>query len=165
MRQSIAAGLGRCRIAIPGSTSGSLRSLRWPTLGQSLVTLTRRRHVSHALIIDDNMVISRAIERRLGPFGFDSFDRACAGHQTVKAAGRHAPDLIVVGDTIADGSPIEFARRIAMSCDAPVLLVTSGRVQLERRVLTGTRVDGPFHVTQLDAALASTGARKVELCA
>lgn len=121
--------------------------------------------MSHALIIDDNMVISRAIASRLAPFGFDSFDRTCAEHQARKAAGRHAPDLIVVGDTIADGSPIEVARQIAMSCDAPVLMVTSGRIQLGRRVPAGTRIDGPFHVTQLDAALASTGARKVKLCA
>lgn len=123
--------------------------------------------MSHALIIDDNMVISRAIESRLAPFGFDSFDRTCAEHQALEAAGRHVPDLIVVGDSIADGSPIEVARKIAMSCDAPVLMVTSGRVQLEKRVPTGTRIEGPFHVTQLDGALASACAttRELALCA
>ena len=120
----------------------------------------------HALIIDDNMVISRAIENRLVPFGFDSFDRTWAEHQAIEAAARHAPDLIVVGDSISHGSPIELARQIALSCDAPVLMVTSGRVQVERLVPAGTRIEGPFHVTQLDAAVESAcAAREVKLAA
>lgn len=123
--------------------------------------------MSHALIIDDNMVISRAIEARLVPYGFDSFDRTWAERQATEAAAQHAPDLIVVGDSVAGGSPMEVARHIATSCNAPVLMVTSGRVHEDWDLQAGTRITGPFHVTQLDAALLSNGmaARELELCA
>lgn len=123
--------------------------------------------MSHALIIDDNMVISRAIEARLVLYGFDSFDRTWAKRQAAEAAAQHTPDLIVVGASVSDGSPIEVARHIATSCNAPIMMVTSGRVHVEQHVPAGTRITGPFHVTQLDAALMSTGtaARELELCA
>lgn len=122
--------------------------------------------MSHALIINDNMVVSRAIESRLIAFGFVSFDRTWAEHQVAAAAARRVPDLIVVGDSIAEGSPNDVAHRISVSCDAPVLMVTSGRVQLELILSDGTQVRGPIHVTCLDAVLASAGAlaRDHELC-
>lgn len=115
--------------------------------------------MGHALIIDDNMVLSRAIANRLVPFGFDTIDRAWAGQQAFEAAGRHAPDLIVAGESIADRSPADVAREIAVSCGIPVLTVaTSGQFRLERPSPTGRRVDGPFPVARLDSALKSLAA-------
>lgn len=111
----------------------------------------------HALLIGDNMIVSRAIENRLMPHGFDSFDRVWARSQATEAAALRPPALIVVGDSIADGSPLEVARRIAISCDVPIFIVTSGRVQLERYRPAGTQITGPFHIVQLDAVLASVG--------
>lgn len=123
--------------------------------------------MAHALIIDDNMVVSRAIENRLRPHGFDTFDRAWAGRQASELAAHHHPDLIVVGDAIADGSPMDVAREIAGACDAPVLTVADGRVRLERDWPRRNHPDAPLPLVQFDTALAAltTGAEELRLCA
>lgn len=123
--------------------------------------------MSHALIIGDNMVVSRAIENRLCDHGFHSCDRAWVTKQAVDLATRHTPDLIVVCDSVADGSPLEVANQIASSSNAPVLVVASGRVHLERHLPSRIQVQGSFHIVQLDAALATVGtnARELPLCA
>jgi DNA-binding NarL/FixJ family response regulator len=117
--------------------------------------------VSHALIIDDNMVLSRAIANRLVPFGFDSIDRAWAEQQALDAAKRHTPDLIVAGESIADGSPVDVARLLAADCDVPVLRVAiNGQFELERCSPCRRQVEGPHSVAQLDAAIRSLCARR-----
>lgn len=112
--------------------------------------------MSHALIIDDNMVVSRAIQNRLSVFGFDSFDHTWTEQQALKAAGQRRPDLIVVGDHVASGSPLAIAQELAMSSDAPILAVATDRFMLQRSLPEGAKMDGPFPLSELDAALAST---------
>jgi len=119
--------------------------------------------MGHALLIGDNMIVSRAIENRLVAHGFDTFDRAWARHQAADLASHHRPDLIVVGDSIADGSPVELARKIAGSCAAPVLMVSRGRVMLERHTSSMTKAQGPFDLVQLDTALATLSGRRAEM--
>lgn len=111
--------------------------------------------MGHALIIDDNRVVSRAIQSRLSAFGFDSFDHTWTEQQALAAAARRPPDLIVVGDHVASGSPLEVAREVAHASDAPILAVTSDRFMFQRRVPEGTSVDGPYPLSALDDALAS----------
>lgn len=111
--------------------------------------------MSHALIIDDDVVISRAIANRLMSHGFNTFDLAQAESQAAEAAELHKPDLVVVSDSVTDGLPHDVAHHIATSCGAPVLMVTSGRVRRERWVPDGLGIRGPFHVTRLDAALTA----------
>lgn len=108
----------------------------------------------HALIIDDNLIVGRAIQARLKAFGFDSFDRTWAEHQTLEAAARHPPDLIVVGDAIAEGSPRELAEKLAQANDAPVLAIAAHRLMLQHRVPEGGTVDGPYNLGELDRVLA-----------
>lgn len=115
--------------------------------------------MSHALIIDDNMAVSRAIQSRLSAFGFDSFDRTWTGQQALDAAAARRPDLIIVGDHMADGSPIEVAREVASQTEAPLLAVTSDRCLLRRRLPGGTAIEGPYPLGDLDAALESARAR------
>jgi len=109
----------------------------------------------HALIIDDNLIISRAIRSRLEAFGFDSFDHTWAEQQAIDAAEARTPDLIVVGDTMSKGSPIEVAEKLARSNDAPVLMVTTDRFMLQSRLPERAVVDGPYALSELDAALGS----------
>jgi DNA-binding response OmpR family regulator len=111
--------------------------------------------MSHALIIDDNLIISRAIRSRLEAFGFDSFDHTWAEQQAIDAAAARTPDLIVVGDTMSKGSPIEVADKLARSNDAPVLMVTTDRFMLRNRLPKCSVVDGPHALSELDAALGS----------
>lgn len=111
--------------------------------------------MSHALILDDNLIVSRAIRDRLQDYGFRSFDHTWAERQALDAAALRNPDLIVVGDTIADGCPLDVARKLAQANDAPVLFVTSDRFLLQRALPEGASVDGPYALGELDAALES----------
>ena len=115
--------------------------------------------MSHALIIDDNVILSRAIRNRLEAFGFDSFDYTWAEQQALKAAASRAPDLIVVGDTMADGSPLGLAGRLASSGDVPVLFVTTHSFTLQRRAADIELIDGPHRFGELDQVLAAFQAR------
>ena len=114
--------------------------------------------MSHALIIDDNRVASRAIQSRLAAFGFDSFDHTWTEQQALEAAAQRRPDLIVVGDHVASGSPLEVARELAVTNDAPILAVTTDRFMFQHRVPDGGAVDGPYALSELDEALACSRA-------
>ena len=103
------------------------------------------------------MAVGRALQQRLSAFGFDSFDHAWSEHQARQAAARRRPDL-VVGDHLASSAPLEVAREVASANDAPMLAVTSNRFMFERAVSHDAQVEGAYSLSQLDAALASTGA-------
>ena len=115
--------------------------------------------MSHALIIDDNMAVSRAIRSQLSALGFDSFDHTWTEEQAREAVAQRRPDLIVVGDHVASGSPFAVAREVALACEAPILVVTTDRCSFQRSVPDDATVDGPYSLTQLDVALACAGAR------
>jgi DNA-binding response OmpR family regulator len=114
--------------------------------------------MSHALIIDDNMVVSRAFRNRLTAFGYDSFDLTWTERQALEAAARHRPDLVVMGNHLASGSPLEVAREVASVNDAPILAVTADCSMFERFAPNGATIDGPHLLKELDAALASVQA-------
>ena len=113
--------------------------------------------MSHALIIDDNRVVSRAIQSRLAAFGFDSFDHTWTEQQALEAAARRRPDLIVVGDHVAGGAALKVAREVAWESAAPMLAITSDRFVLERALPEGAAIDVPCPLNELDAALGSVG--------
>lgn len=110
--------------------------------------------MSHALIIDENMIISRAIERRLESCGFDSFEHAWTEDQAVDAAALNPPDLVIVGDSIDKGSAVDAARRITAKRDVPVLMVTAHSGQTQRHIPPGATVEGPFHLSEIKSTLA-----------
>jgi CheY-like chemotaxis protein len=114
-----------------------------------------RLQLSHALIIDDNRLIGRAIQSRLLAFGFDSFDHTWTEQQALEAAAQRRPDLVVVGDHVASGSPLEVAREVASASDAPILAVTTDRFSFQHSLPEGAAVDGPYPLSKLDVALAS----------
>ena len=111
--------------------------------------------MSHALIIDDNVILSRAIRNRLESFGFDSFDYTWAEEQAIQAATERRPDLIVVGDAIVEGSPIGVAGKLASSNRVPILHVTAQNFMFQRQAPEGTVIDGPYRLSELDGALAA----------
>jgi DNA-binding response OmpR family regulator len=110
--------------------------------------------MAHALIIDDNSAISRGIESRLFAFGFNSFDHTWTERQALEAAKCRVPDLIVVGDHIADASALSVAKKVALATNAPVLALTGNQLASERAVPTGASVEGPFSLSRLGDALA-----------
>ena len=109
--------------------------------------------MSHALIIDDNIVVTTVIKGRLAPLGFSSFECVWTEDQAIAAAAQRVPDLIVVGDHVEAGSAIRAARQISETLSVPVLMVTSdpylARVGREK----ACTFDGPFLLDQMTEAL------------
>lgn len=110
--------------------------------------------MAHALIIDDNMAVSRAIQARLIGLGFDSFDHTWSEGQALLVAERRSPDLVVVGGELAGDTSASVAQRFAERFQAPILLVENGRCEVRRRVPEGRVVDGPFLLSDIDDAVA-----------
>lgn len=111
--------------------------------------------MSHALIIDDNMAISRGIEHQLQTLGFSSFDHSWSGRQAVEAATQRRPDLIVVGESITEGSPRVVAESLARSYNAPVLAVTHDGCALQRTPARSASLEGHYCLADLERAVAA----------
>jgi CheY-like chemotaxis protein len=112
------------------------------------------RYMAHALIIGDNMIINRAIASCLISLGFSSFDHTWTEAQALSIAARRPPDLVVVNDTVACGSPLTVARHMAEQSDAPILVVNAGQCEVRRRVPEGAIFDGPFSLSDMGNAVA-----------
>ncbi|MBU3991185.1 MAG: response regulator [Alphaproteobacteria bacterium] len=110
--------------------------------------------MSHALIIDDNMIVSRAIQDRLASLGFRSFDHTWTEEQAVAAAANHSPDLVVVGDSVESGSALNAARRITTRGNIPILMITADSGRMHQSVPRDARVEGPFLLTDMENAVA-----------
>lgn len=109
--------------------------------------------MQHALIIDDNMVISNAIQKCLEPLGFRTFDKAWTEAQALAAAELRHPDLIVIGDDIASGSAFHAAQQISAWLAVPVLMVTGDPVRARRRMESHCAFEGPFLLNQIEEAV------------
>lgn len=109
--------------------------------------------MSHALIIDENIAISRAIQHYLGPLGFDTFDLTWTEQQALEAARQHRPDIIVIGDDIETGSAINAAREIAAGTSIPVLMVSGDAETISRRLSQASSYEGPFYLNQIEQAV------------
>ena len=109
--------------------------------------------MSHALIIDDNMIVSRAIQSRLEALGFTSFDHTWTEEQAVAAAVERAPDLIVVGDDVETGSPLGAVKRISGMLRIPVLMVTGDPHRARARLEKTCAFAGPFLLNQIEEAV------------
>lgn len=112
--------------------------------------------MSHALIIDDNMIVSRAIENRLGELGFSSFDHTWTEKQAVEAAACRPPDLVVIGDAVEDGCALKAARNILKQRDIPVLMITGDPVRARKRLPPDVSFEGPFLLNEIETAVALT---------
>lgn len=109
--------------------------------------------MSHALIIDDNRAIGRAIQDRLISLGFDSFDQTWNEAQALRAAECHAPDLVVVGETIMYDSPAQAAQHIGARFEAPVILVKSGMCKVQGRLPKSAHLNRPFSLSDIGTAV------------
>ena len=107
----------------------------------------------HALIIEDNLVVSKLLESRLAELGYASFDHAWTEEDAVAAAAQRRPDLVLVGDSLEKGSGIDAARQICARDDIPVLLVTGDSLKAKAPPAADARIEGPFMLGELDRAV------------
>ncbi len=106
----------------------------------------------HALIVDDNRIVSRAIQQYLEPFGFRSFDHSWTERQAYEAARKRPPDLVVIGDDTV-GRALEAAETIASETSAPVLMVSGNPASALKNMARATAAAGPFTLDRIDEAL------------
>lgn len=109
--------------------------------------------MSHALIIDDNMIVSRAIQSCLEALGFSSFDRTWTEKQAVAAAAQRPPSLIVIGDEVETGSALGAAKQISGTLKVPVLMVTGDPYRARERLEKTCAFEGPFLINQIEEAV------------
>lgn len=107
----------------------------------------------HALIIDGNRLVGRAIQQYLEPLGFHSFDHSWTRRQASEAASQRTPDMIVVGADAA-GAALEAAKAIAADASVPVLMVSGNCDHAARQLEQAATFAGPFRLDQIDEALA-----------
>ena len=107
----------------------------------------------HALIVEDDPLVSHALEDQLMRLGFNSFEKSWTEEDGVAAAARTAPDIVVVGENLAEGSPIETARRIAQMHDVPILLVAHKSSRDGRRLPAGASMSGPYPLEAMAKAV------------
>lgn len=107
----------------------------------------------HALIVNDDTIVDRAIQQRLETFKFTSFDHCPTEEQAVAAATRRLPDLLVLGNSLEIGSPMGAALRVNWRGDIPVLMIHSGRGQVFLRHPKDVRFEGPFLLNDVEVAV------------
>lgn len=113
----------------------------------------------HALIIDGNRLVARAIQQYLEPLGFHSFDHSWTQRQAFEAASRRTPDMIVIGDDTGGGA-LEAAKTIAADASVPVLMVSNDSEHVARQLEQAATFAGPFRLDQIDEALTVALARE-----
>lgn len=107
----------------------------------------------HALIIDTNMIVSRAVQSCLEDLGFSTFDHTWTERQALEAARQRAPDLIVIGDEVASGSALSAARKIAQGLSVPVLMISGDPSRAHHSLSQVASFDGPFLLNEIDQAV------------
>ncbi|QIQ85698.1 hypothetical protein [Erythrobacter sp.] len=107
----------------------------------------------HALIIDENIAICRAIQHYLAGLGFGSFDHTWTEQQALDAAARRRPDIIVIGDDIEFGCAMRAARRISNDGAIPVLMVSGNPARASERLAAVPSYEGPFRVNEIEEAV------------
>lgn len=106
--------------------------------------------MNHALIIEDNMIVGHAIQQQLAHAGFRSFHHAWTESQALDYAKRQAPDLVVIGDGIEEGSAMTVARAIGRNGDVPVLLATTSPFRTGDHLPADLSIHGPCRIDEIE---------------
>ncbi|RVQ69595.1 response regulator [Croceicoccus ponticola] len=109
--------------------------------------------MGHALIIDDDIAIRRAMQKYLEPLGFESFDHTWTRQQALAAADRRLPDIIVIGDAMEEISALDAVQRISAEASIPVLLVSRKPIRAPNIIQRASSCEGPFRMDQIDTAV------------
>ena len=107
----------------------------------------------HALIIEDESLISMAIEDALRDCGFSSFDLAVCVEEAVSAAARKCPDLITADVKLAPGCGITAVETICFERPIPVLFITGSVDEARARMPGYALVEKPFSADQIARAV------------
>ncbi len=78
------------------------------------------------LIVEDELIIARGIQKRLQGMGYEVIDTVPSGEEAIEVAGRSAPDLILMDINLQGGMDgIQAAECIRSRLDLPVIYLTA----------------------------------------
>lgn len=109
--------------------------------------------VLHALIIEDNHLISMMIEVELLEHGYTSTEIATSQKQAIAMAIYRCPDLITVDDKLDSGTGVESIREICRDQALPVVFITAQPEAITEHIPDAIIVLKPFSRPQLTAAI------------
>jgi DNA-binding response OmpR family regulator len=109
----------------------------------------------HALIIEDEPLISLAIQDVLADNGCTSFDLAPSFEAAVAAAHKRCPDLITADVRLAPGNGIDAVEAICAAKPAFVIFITGTGAEARQRCPGRIVIDKPFTVSQVEEAVRS----------
>ncbi|MGZ8312695.1 MAG: response regulator [Allosphingosinicella sp.] len=120
--------------------------------GKDLARFSQRKTV-HALIIEDDFLISMAIESVLRDCGFTSFDVAVSEQEAIAAVARKCPCLITADVELQPGCGIEAVQSICSERPIPVVFITGSPEQVRTRMPGHLMIQKPFGTDHVTAAV------------
>lgn len=115
----------------------------------------------HALIIEDDFLISELIQDGLADLGYTSFDLAYGEQEAVAYAEARCPDLITADGRLTDGSGVGAVRNICQSRQIAVVFITGDETDIIDAVPDAVIVDKPFRTGDLKEAVGIALTRQI----
>ncbi|WP_206367678.1 response regulator [Sphingomonas piscis] len=115
----------------------------------------------HALIIEDDFLISELIQESLGELGYTSFDVAHREEEAVALAEERCPELITADGRLSDGSGVGAVRSICQNRQIPVVFITGDKSDIVQTVPDAVIVDKPFQSWDLKEAVGVALTRRI----
>jgi DNA-binding response OmpR family regulator len=109
--------------------------------------------MSHALIIEDNLVIAFSIEAALRELGYSACEIATSVEESIIAAHSQCPDLIVADHRIVGGTGTEAVLEICSDEAIPVVFVSASGPEIQEVLPEALIVDKPFTISVLEEAI------------
>lgn len=107
----------------------------------------------HALIIEDDFLISDLIQDTLRDLGYVTFDLAYGEQQAIEYAGVRCPDLITADGRLMDGSGVGAVQSICEHRAIPVVFITGDESNITRVIPEAVIVEKPFRTAALQEAV------------
>lgn len=94
------------------------------------------------LIVEDEIIVARDLQRTLLQLGYDVPSLATSGKEAIDLVGRHHPDLVLMDIVLrGDMDGIETAREIHLHLDIPVVYLTA---YSDTQILKRAKITEPF---------------------
>ncbi len=135
------------------------------TLSQFTLTSKRKRRQVNILLIDDDPIVHKMIEKILVPEGFNVLN-AYNGEEGLKMAIELKPDLILLDLIMPDIDGFEVAENIKkhpISAQIPIFIITSKDLSIEERLRLSGNIERIIGKKAFSAEELSRSIRELEL--
>ncbi|MHB1661790.1 MAG: response regulator [bacterium] len=135
------------------------------TLSQFTLTTKRKKRQVNILLIDDDPIVHKMIEKILIPEGFNLL-HANSGEEGIKMAIELKPDLILLDLVMPDLDGFEVAENIKkhpVSAQIPIFIITSKDLSVEERLRLSGNIERIIGKKAFSAEELSRSIRELEL--